>query len=108
MTNQDKKAEEAEKEMMDCAGKKREDWSTDEIQIVAPAYKIKGKSLVLLQVNCRNIYNKILEFWNLVDTYNPDCRTTSRGTVSGRDGESYLQPKNKQSTWRGGHYSKAN
>ena len=31
-----------------------------------------GKSLVLLQVNCRSIYNKALEFWNLVDTYNPD------------------------------------
>jgi hypothetical protein len=26
----------------------------------------------LLQVNCRSIYNTILEFWNLVDTYNPD------------------------------------
>jgi hypothetical protein len=29
-------------------------------------------SLVLLQVNCRNIYNKALEFWNLVDAYNPE------------------------------------
>jgi hypothetical protein len=27
---------------------------------------------VVLQVNCRSIYNKALEFWNLVDTYNPD------------------------------------
>ena len=26
----------------------------------------------MLQVNCRSIYNKALEFWNLVDTYNPD------------------------------------
>jgi hypothetical protein len=26
----------------------------------------------LLQVNCWRIYNKALEFWNLVDTYNPD------------------------------------
>jgi hypothetical protein len=25
-----------------------------------------------LQVNCRSIYNKALDFWNLVDTYNPD------------------------------------
>ena len=25
----------------------------------------------MLQVNCRCIYNKALEFWNLVDTYNP-------------------------------------
>lgn len=57
---------------MDCAGKKRENGTRDEIQIMAPAYKIKGKSLVLLQVNCRSIYNNILEFWKLVDKYNPD------------------------------------
>ena len=31
-----------------------------------------GGALVILQVNCRSIYNKMLEFWNLVDTYNPD------------------------------------
>jgi hypothetical protein len=34
--------------------------------------KKEAKSLVLLQVNCRSIYNKAVEFWNLVDTYNPD------------------------------------
>jgi len=28
----------------------------------------EGKPLVLLQVNCRSICNKILEFWNLIDT----------------------------------------
>ncbi|PNF22858.1 hypothetical protein B7P43_G16578, partial [Cryptotermes secundus] len=33
---------------------------------------IEGSSLVLLQVNCRSILNKYLEFWNLIDTYNPD------------------------------------
>ena len=38
----------------------------------ASGYKIEGKSLVVLQVNCTSIYNKILEFWNLVDTYNRD------------------------------------
>jgi hypothetical protein len=32
----------------------------------------EGKLLVLLQVNCRSICNKILEFWNLIDTYNPN------------------------------------
>jgi hypothetical protein len=32
----------------------------------------EGTLLVLLQVNYRSIYNKILEFWNLIDTYNPD------------------------------------
>jgi hypothetical protein len=30
----------------------------------------------LLQVNCRSICNKILEFWNLIDTYNPDVTDT--------------------------------
>jgi hypothetical protein len=39
---------------------------------MAQAYKFGGKSLVLLQVNCRSICNKMLEFWNLIDTYNPD------------------------------------
>jgi hypothetical protein len=37
----------------------------------AAAYRVEG-SLVVLQVNCRSIYNKALELWNLVDTYNPD------------------------------------
>jgi len=32
----------------------------------------EGKPLVILQVNCRSICNKVLEFWNLVGTYNPD------------------------------------
>jgi hypothetical protein len=39
---------------------------------MAQAYKFGGKSLTLLQVNYRSIYNKALEFWNLVDTYTPD------------------------------------
>ena len=26
-----------------------------------------------LRVNCRSIYNKALDFWNLTDTYNPDA-----------------------------------
>ena len=33
----------------------------------ASAYRIGGKSLVVLQVNCRSVYNKALEFWNFVD-----------------------------------------
>jgi hypothetical protein len=64
--------ENAEKEMLDNAGKKRKGGARDEMQTTVPAHKNEGKSLVLLQVNCRNIYNKALEFWNLVDTYNPD------------------------------------
>jgi hypothetical protein len=33
---------------------------------------VRASHSVLLQVNCRSIYSKALEFWNLVDTYNPD------------------------------------
>jgi len=35
------------------------------------AHISEGKPLVLLLVNCRSICNKNLEFWNLIDTYNP-------------------------------------
>lgn len=37
------------------------------------AHRVEGKSLVLLQVNCRSIHNKTLDFWNLDDTYNADA-----------------------------------
>ncbi len=43
-----------------------------------------GGLLVVLQVNCRSIYNKVLEFWNLIDTYNPDVII---GTESWRRGD---------------------
>ena len=42
--------------------------SSEERVVMAGSQQIEGKPLVLLQVNCRNILNKILEFWNLVDT----------------------------------------
>jgi len=38
----------------------------------AGSTQTEGKPQVLLQINCRSILCKILEFWNLVDTYNPD------------------------------------
>jgi len=49
-------------------------------KVTVVSQQIEGKPLVLPQVNCRSILNKILEFWNLVDTYNPDViiRTESR------------------------------
>jgi len=47
--------------------------STKEECVAATVAHIsEGKPLVLLQVNYRSICNKILEFWNLIDTYNPD------------------------------------
>jgi hypothetical protein len=33
---------------------------------------IEGKPLVLLQIKCKSIHNKTLNFLNLIDTYNPD------------------------------------
>ena len=64
--------ENAEKEMVVNADKKRKGGARDEIQTTVLVHVNEGKSLVLLQVNCRSIYNKALEFWNLVDTYNAD------------------------------------
>jgi len=49
-----------------------EDEAEEECVAVARGHRTEGKPLVLLQVNCRSICNKILEFWNLIDIYNPD------------------------------------
>jgi len=43
--------------------------SAEEERVAATvAYISVGKPLVLLQVNCRSICNKILEFWNFIHT----------------------------------------
>ena len=52
--------------------KETENEAEEECVAVAEGHRTEGKPLVLLQVNCRSICNKILEFWNLIDTYNPD------------------------------------
>jgi len=44
----------------------------EECVVATVGHISEGKPLVLLQVNCRSICNKVLEFWNLIDTYNPD------------------------------------
>ena len=31
-------------------------------------YKIESNPLVFMQINCRSVYNKALEFWNLSRT----------------------------------------
>jgi hypothetical protein len=56
----------------DNADKMRRDGPTGKLPLVAPEYVNEDKSVVLLHVNCRSIYNKALNFWNLFDTYNPD------------------------------------
>jgi hypothetical protein len=53
--------------------------TSDEWVVTRGAQRIEGNSLVLLQANCRSILNKSLDFWNLVDIYNPDV---IRGTES--------------------------
>jgi hypothetical protein len=58
--------------MTDNADKMRKGEVRGETQIISLEYKKEANSLVLLQVNCRSIYSKALEFWNSVDTYNPD------------------------------------
>ena len=53
-----------------------EDEGKEECVAAARGHRTEGKPLVLLQVSCRSICNKILEFWNLIDTYNPDVIST--------------------------------
>ena len=53
-------------------GMRRKWGSRDGFQDKVPPHINEDKSLVLLQVNCRSIYCKSLDSWNLVDTYNPD------------------------------------
>ena len=57
---------------MNLATSESEVVSSEERVGSAGSPQLEGKPLVLLQVNCRSILNTILEFWNLVDTYNPD------------------------------------
>jgi hypothetical protein len=54
--------------------------SSEECVLTGGSKQIEGKPLVLLQVNCRSILNKILEFCNFIDTYNPEViiRTESK------------------------------
>ena len=56
---------------MNPAMRESEVVSGEERVVMAGSQQIEGKPLVLLQVNCRSILNKILEFWNLVYTHNP-------------------------------------
>jgi hypothetical protein len=46
--------------------RKTEDAAENECGVAAEGHISEGKLLVLLQVNCRSICNKILEFWNLI------------------------------------------
>jgi hypothetical protein len=52
-----------------------EEVTRDKRVVSGGAQKIEGKSLVLMQVNCRSILNTSLDFWNLIVTHNPDVIT---------------------------------
>jgi hypothetical protein len=52
----------------------------EECVVGTVAHLTERKLLVLLQVNCRIIYNKILDFWNL--THNPDVVTSTESWPS--------------------------
>ena len=54
------------------ARRETEDETEEECVAAAVAPMTESKPLVLLQVDCRSIYNKALNFWNLTDTYSPD------------------------------------
>jgi hypothetical protein len=58
-------------QMQTGAAIRRHDTS-DEYVATGGAQMIEDKSLDLMQINCRSILNKSLEFWNLIDTYNLD------------------------------------
>jgi len=45
--------------------------SSEKSLVTAGSQQIGGKPLILLWVNCSSILNKILVFWNLVNTCNP-------------------------------------
>jgi hypothetical protein len=63
---------ERETATMDLTRREIETGTPEKFSATTVAYRIEGKSLVLLPVNCRSPYNKILNFRNLADTYNPD------------------------------------
>ena len=54
-------------------GNKRNGGAMGEVKPKTQGYKAGEKVLIILQVNCRIIYNKALELWNLVDMYTRCC-----------------------------------
>jgi len=66
------KMAESDEPTADPESREPEDEAEEESVAVARGHRTEGKPLVLLQVNCRSICIKILEFWSLIDIYNPD------------------------------------
>jgi hypothetical protein len=59
-------------QMQTGAAIRRQEDTSYECVVTGGAQMIEGNSLVLMQVNCKSILNKSLEYWNFIDTYNPD------------------------------------
>jgi len=58
------KMAESDKVTTNLAKRETENETKEECVVATVAHMIEGKLLVLLQVNCRSIYNKVLDFWN--------------------------------------------
>jgi len=50
---------------VDTARRATENYTRKECLAATVSPKTEGKPLVLLHVNCRSIYSKTLDFWNL-------------------------------------------
>ena len=76
------KTAESDTETKDMARRETEDETKKECLAATVAPNTEGKPIVLLQVNCRSIYNKTLDIWNLIDTCNPDVVTGTESWLS--------------------------
>ena len=59
------KTDESDTVMTSPARRNTEDETKEERLAATVAPMTEGKPLVLVQVNCRSIYNKTSDFWNL-------------------------------------------
>jgi len=66
------KTTESDRVTTNPARRETEDEKKEECLAATVAPTTEGKQLVLLQIKCSSIYNKTLDFWNLIDTYKPD------------------------------------
>jgi len=58
------KTAESDKMTSNPARRETEDEKKEECVVATVVPMIERKTLVLLQIDCRSIYNKALEFWN--------------------------------------------
>jgi hypothetical protein len=61
-----------DKVLTNPAKRETEDETKEECTVATVTHMIDGKQFVSLQVNCKSIYNRTLDLWNLINTYNPE------------------------------------